>query len=101
MKRLYSDKSPKKGDKKIKTEVEEVTRKEEDEEEDFLKFDVPKKNESRTCAEVRGMSCPWMTKKTSEIRDPLLRFHNEVVEFYSYIVAKPVERLARQEAFSR
>lgn len=48
---------------------------------------------------ARGRACPWMTKKTADIRDSLLRFHNEIIEFYQYISATPAEREARKVAF--
>ena len=53
-----------------------------------MAFDLTKDNEP-VAAILRSKSCPWMSKKTADIRDPLLRFHNEIHEFYHYITPQP------------
>jgi hypothetical protein len=45
------------------------------EDEDFVIFEA-QKEEGPSLKQVRGKACPWMSKKTADIRDPLLRFHN-------------------------
>lgn len=54
-------------------------------EENFILFEPTL--HQQTVKYIRGRACPWMTKKTADIRDSLLRFHNEIVEFYQYIAA--------------
>jgi len=70
----------------------------EQEDEDFVAFEVGKEHEI-VGGLLRGKTCPWMSRKTADIRDPLLRFHNEVYEFYHYISATPTERESRKLAF--
>jgi hypothetical protein len=48
---------------------------------------------------LKSRACPWLSKKTADIRDPLLRFHNEIIEFHDYITPSPSERETRMLAF--
>ena len=38
-----------------------------------------KSSQSLSFGQLRTKACPWMSKKTADIRDPLLRLHNEVI----------------------
>ena len=81
MKRGYKG-EPKPGTKKRKREnsPREVSLPEEEpeSEEDFLLFESTKAQPSGL-KYLRGKACPWMSKKTADIRDSLLRFHNEII----------------------
>ena len=47
-----------------------------EEQEDLLRFEADKPAQQLSNGQVRAKACPWMAKKTTDIRDPLLRFHN-------------------------
>ncbi len=39
---------------------------------------------------------PWISKKTLSIKTPLIRLHNEIIEFYLYISPSEEEHARRQ-----
>lgn len=42
---------------------------------------------------------PWIAVSTLEIKDSLLRFHNEVIDFYNYIKPSEESHRSRLQAF--
>jgi len=44
---------------------------------------------------------PWMTKTTSEIRNPNVRLHNEIIELTNYIMPKKDDYERRQYAIQQ
>jgi non-canonical poly(A) RNA polymerase PAPD5/7 len=43
---------------------------------------------------------PWMTSRTRDIKDSLLRFHNEVIEFCEYVSPTKEEHAFREKALA-
>jgi non-canonical poly(A) RNA polymerase PAPD5/7 len=43
---------------------------------------------------------PWMSKTTKSIGDTLLRFHNEIIEFYNYIKPSKKNHASRMKKFN-
>lgn len=41
---------------------------------------------------------PWMTVDTSQISQPTIRFHNEIIDFYNYMTNNGKEETRRVEA---
>ena len=69
---------------------------EEPKQEELIRFDEPREAEKEKVS--RSRVAPWMTKKTRDIRDSLLRFHNEIIEFSEYICPTPQEHEVRERA---
>lgn len=56
---------------------------------DLLNFDEEKK------------VAPWLSKGTSAIRNTLVRFHNEIIDFCNYILPTETEHKRRETAMDR
>ncbi len=44
---------------------------------------------------------PWMTKSTMKIKNSLVRFHNEIIDFVNYIVPSKEAHAKREKALER
>eukprot|EP01017_Pseudomicrothorax_dubius_P026989 TRINITY_DN3062_c0_g1_i1.p1 TRINITY_DN3062_c0_g1~~TRINITY_DN3062_c0_g1_i1.p1 ORF type:complete len:429 (-),score=125.89 TRINITY_DN3062_c0_g1_i1:138-1424(-) len=47
------------------------------------------------------LQAPWSKKQTLRIKSPMIRLHNEIIEFYEYIRPSPAEEASRERAFAR
>jgi hypothetical protein len=64
-------------------------------EEELIRFEEPKPEEKFSKVQV----APWMTKRTRDINDSLLRFHNEIIEFCEYVSPTDAEHRLKELAF--
>lgn len=62
--------------------------------EEIIKFNAPKELEKVSKKQV----APWMTGRTKDIKDALLRFHNEIIEFAEYVSPTTAEHASREKA---
>lgn len=70
--------------------------KEDESEEELIRFDLPREAEKVSGKQV----APWMTSRTRDIKDSLLRFHNEVIEFCEYVSPTKEEHTFREKALA-
>ncbi|CAD8210064.1 unnamed protein product [Paramecium octaurelia] len=70
-------------------------------EEDEPKISKKVKNDNENDCVMSVDVIPWMSKKTLMIRHPVLRLHNEIVEFYEYITPSDQEHKRRVTAYLR
>ena len=53
---------------------------------DHISFEESEKEEVETNQNIREEdTTPWMTKRTADIRNPNIRLHMEIIDFYNYI----------------
>lgn len=45
-------------------------------------------------------STPWLTEHTRNIHNPILRFHNEVIDFAAYVSPSEQEHTRKMEVYS-
>ncbi len=72
-----------------------------------LKGGKPKNEESgkadvnNSRYEEEKKEAPWMTKQTFKIRNTLVRFHNEIIDFMNFVAPSKEEHQRREKAFER
>ncbi|CAK85020.1 unnamed protein product (macronuclear) [Paramecium tetraurelia] len=48
-----------------------------------------------------GEITPWLSQNTASIKHPTIRFHNEIIDFYDYIIPTSEEHRRREQAIMR
>ncbi|CAD8121914.1 unnamed protein product [Paramecium sonneborni] len=71
-----------------------------DDEDDEPKISKKIKNDEDDCV-IKVDVIPWMSKKTMMIKNPVLRLHNEMIEFFNYISPSDQEHKRRITAYMR
>ena len=64
----------------------------------MIRFTAEKDEENGEKIHRRSIT-PWLAASTLEIKDSLLRFHNEVIDFYNYIKPSDESHRSRLQAF--
>jgi len=44
---------------------------------------------------------PWMTRSTQKIRNTLVRFHNEIIDFVSYVMPSKDDHNLREQSLAK
>ena len=44
---------------------------------------------------------PWMTRSTQKIRNTLVRFHNEIIDFVSYVMPSKEDHNLREQSLAK
>lgn len=47
------------------------------------------------------LSVPWVKPETLSIENPMIRLHNEIIEFYAYIKPSVAEHLRREQSIAK
>jgi hypothetical protein len=63
--------------------------------------DTSKGDGSNSRFEEEKKEAPWMSKQTFKIRNTLVRFHNEIIDFMNHVSPTKEEHAKREKAFER
>lgn len=71
-----------------------------EEKKSFISFDFSDNEQKDEIIDQKKIT-PWISDQTRQIKNPNIRFHNEIIDFYSFIKPKPEAHKKRMKAFMR